>query len=182
VSITLLGEAPDGAIRRGGAKEGDTLCVTGAFGGAAAGLALLRAARHDPAAAELLERFPDLAAAHRRPQPRVREGRAAAVGGAHAMIDVSDGLGQDVRHLCEASGIGVVIDIPLPRAPGVAEAEAWLGRSLAETGGDDYELAIAVPAGRFEYLWAAVAPTPLTAIGRFGGDALPDPSGWDSFR
>lgn len=186
VSVALLGEpGPAGVVTRAGAKQGDLLCVTGSLGAAAAGLALLRgAADGDEEARALLDRFPGLAQAHRRPVERVREGMAAAEAGARAMIDVSDGLAQDASHLGRASGVGVVIEDEVPRAPGVAEVEAWLGRGrLAETGGDDYELAMAVPPSALDRVRAAIAPTSLTVCGRFEG---PPPAqghaGWDSFR
>jgi thiamine-monophosphate kinase len=170
VSVALVGEpGPAGVITRGGARAEDVVCVTGTVGGAAAGLAILRAASDDPNASRLLERHPDLAAAHRRPTPRVREGIAAATGGAAAMIDISDGLAQDVAHVCEASHTGVRLRAEaLPLADGVGEIAQWLGQDsveLAAGGGDDYELAIAIAPDRVSVLATAIAPTPLTVIG-----------------
>jgi len=184
VSVAVLGEPGEGGVvGRSGARAGDLLGVTGGIGGAAAGLALLRAAERDPEARALLERFPNLADAHRRARARIREGMAATVAGAHAMIDVSDGLAQDVGHIAEASGTGVVLQtVDVPLEPGVAEASAW-GASSALTGGDDYELAIAVAPEDLDRLRDALAPTPFTIVGRFGADPGPDlPSGWDGFR
>jgi thiamine-monophosphate kinase len=170
VSVAVLGEpGPAGIVTRAGAKAGDLACVTGAVGAAAAGLALLRAAEDDAAAAALIELHPALAAAHRRPTPRVREGLAAATGGAAAMIDVSDGLAADVGHICEASSLGVRIS-EVPTAGGVGDVAAWLGRDPAEFalgGGDDYELAIAVAPERLATLRDALARTPVTVIGEF---------------
>ena len=192
LSIAMLGEpSPRGVVTRSGARAGDVLCVTGELGGAAAGLALLRASASDPSARDLLERFGELAVAHRRGRARTREGQLAA-GVANAMIDISDGLVADVGHICERSGVGVLIDgHVLPIASGVHEVEAWLGtEGLALSGGDDYELAIAVLAGEVDALTAAMAPTPLSVIGRFvegegvsvTGANAPEIAGWDSFR
>lgn len=186
VSIALLGEpGAGGVVTRSGAIEGDLLCLTGTLGGAAAGLALLRRAG-ESSARTLLDRFPALAAAHRRPNARVREGLAAAAASVHAMIDISDGLQQDAGHLAAASGVGVIFEPDPPRAPGVVEVEAWLADaapSLAEAGGDDYELAMAVAPDGLDRLREAIAPTPLTVVGRFAGPVgrggIP---GWDSFR
>jgi thiamine-monophosphate kinase len=143
------------------------MCVTGTVGGAAAGLALLKAAAQDEPAATLLERFPELAAAHRRPTPRVREGLAAATSGATAMIDVSDGLAADIVHIAEASDVGVSVrTAAMPE--GLDEVAAWLSRDaleLALGGGDDYELAIALAPERAENLAANLAPTPVTIVG-----------------
>lgn len=175
VSVALLGEAgPAGIVTRGGGHAGDVVCVTGALGSAAAGLRLLRAAHEDAAAAELLEEFPGLAAAHRRPTPRVGEGTAAAACGATAMIDVSDGFAADVGHLCDASELGIELRASsVPIAHGVDEVARWDGAeplSIALGGGDDYEIAIAIPAAQVTALAEALAPTPVTPVGEFGGD------------
>jgi thiamine-monophosphate kinase len=175
VSVAVLGEAgPSGVVTRGGARAGDVVCVTGSVGGAAAGLWLLRAAHEDERAVALLDRFPALVAAHRRPTPRVREGLAAAAVGATAMIDVSDGLAADVVHLCDASGLGVELRAAsVPMADGVAEVAAWAGADpnrLPLGGGDDYQLAIAIPAAQVSALAEALAPTPVTPIGELVGD------------
>ncbi|HVL91183.1 MAG TPA: thiamine-phosphate kinase [Actinomycetota bacterium] len=173
VSVSVAGEpGPAGVLRRSGAQEGDVLCVTGALGVAGAGLALMRAAA-DPRAVALLDAYPALAAAHRRPLPRVAAGPAAAEAGAHAMIDVSDGFARDAAHIAEESGLGLVVDgASLPVTAGVSDAAGFLGVEaavLAASGGDDYELAIAVPPDRVEAVRSAIAPLPLTVAGAFGG-------------
>jgi thiamine-monophosphate kinase len=193
LSIALIGEATEGrALPRSGALEGDFICVTGALGAAVAGLQLHR--RNDQPARAVLERFPGLATAHRRGRARVAEGRAAARGGAHAMIDVSDGLVADLGHICETSGLGAVLDtgkIPIDR--GVEEAAAVIGVSpldLALHGGDDYELVIAVPRELVDALGKDISQTPLSVIGRFvagSGVSLEtgetvQPRGWDHFK
>jgi thiamine-monophosphate kinase len=146
LAVTALGEA-ERPVLRSGARPGDRLAVTGPLGAAAAGLALLRS--EDPAAKELLDRFPGLAAAHRRPRPALAMGLALARAGASAMIDVSDGLAGDAVHLAESSGVGVEVhDAAVPLAPGVAEAAALLARDpleLALGGGEDFVLAVALP-------------------------------------
>jgi thiamine-monophosphate kinase len=145
LAATALGEA-ERPVPRSGARPGDRLAVTGPLGAAAAGLALLRSA--DPAAADLLDRFPGLAAAHRRPEPALAMGLRLARAGAEAMIDVSDGLAGDALHLAEASGIGVEVhDAAVPLAPGVADTAALLGLdplALALGGGEDFVLAAAL--------------------------------------
>lgn len=146
LAVTALGEA-ERPVLRSGARPGDRLAVSGPLGAAAAGLALLRSG--DPAAAELLGRFPALAAAHRRPQPALAMGVALARAGATAMIDLSDGLAGDALHLAESSGVGVEVhDATVPLAPGVTEAAALLGLdalALALGGGEDFVLAAALP-------------------------------------
>jgi len=146
LAVTALGEA-ERPVPRSGARPGDRLAVSGPLGAAVAGLALLSSG--DPAAADLLARFPGLAAAHRRPVPALAMGLALARAGATAMIDVSDGLAGDALHLAEASGTGLEIhDSAVPLAPGVAEAAALLGHDpleLALGGGEDFVLAAALP-------------------------------------
>jgi len=198
VSVAVIGEpGVSGIVTRGGARPGDVVCVTGAVGGAAAGLVLLRSAANDERAASVLDRFPALARAHRRPTPRVREGMAVAASGATAMIDVSDGLGRDVGHICESSGVGVRLDgRSIPGADGLADAAVWAGVDpidLAIGGGDDYELAFTIAAHRFDALVRALAPTKVTRIGEIvadlealidRGDGTVQPLsalGWDHF-
>ena len=187
LAVTALGEA-ERPVLRSGARPGDRLCVTGPLGAAAAGLVLLRWG--DPAAHQLLDRFPALAAAHRRPRPALAMGLALARAGASAMIDVSDGLAGDAAHLAEASGVGVEVhDAAVPLTPGVAEAAALAGLDpldLALGGGEDFVLAAALPrtadlggvldCGRF-------TPDPATRV-RIGRDGPRPLAGlaWDHFR
>lgn len=196
VSMAMIGEAPAGPVLRSTARSGDMLCVTGACGAAAAGLELLRR-REQPEAASLLKRFPGLRDAYVRGRARVREGAIAAVNGATAMIDVSDGAGADANHLAEESDLGVLLAIEnVPRASGVAEAGRLVGIDpyrLAASGGEDYELLMSVHPHDVDMLRDAIAPTPLTVVGEFskrkGREALwPDGKrtplselGWDHF-
>lgn len=138
VTVSVTGDTGAGrpAVLRSGARPGDALFVTGPLGSSAAGLALLLAGRGGE--------VPDLAEAHRRPRPRLDEGRAARDAGATAMIDVSDGLAADLRHLADASGVGVVVE-HVPVAVGVARALGDDGERAALGGGEDYELVFTAP-------------------------------------
>jgi thiamine-monophosphate kinase len=142
ITTTVIGDAPDAPLVRSGARAGDALFVTGELGAAALGLSLLRARRPELA--------PACVARWRRPGSRIREG-AALAGLASAAIDVSDGLLQDLGHLCEASGVG--FELQLPRVPFAAQLEracaelAVDAHALALAGGEDYELLFTVPAG-----------------------------------
>lgn len=153
VSVTAVGAVtPAGLVRRSGARPGDRLAVVGRLGAGAAGLAQVEAGQ-DP--------DPALLAWHRRPVALVDAGRALAAHGATAMIDVSDGLGADLGHVCARSSVAVeVAGDELPVADGVAAAAAGLGVDvdvLVCGGGEDFALAATVPAEAAEAAAAAAA-------------------------
>ena len=164
ITITAIGRS-DRVPGRSGARPGDVLVVTGPIGAAAAGLHVL---------AHGLEGFDDLVERHRRPPIRLAEGRKLAQV-AHAMIDLSDGIGADAARIAERSGCRLVIDVDdLPvasRAGEVDDLPFW-------TMGEDYELL------------AALTPDDAQSSGFFavgrceeGSGVEPaDLGGWDSFR
>lgn len=149
IAITVLGHAAE-PLRRSGARTGDVIYITGRLGGP---LAAVRAwERGEAPGAEDRARF-----AH--PVPRLREAQWLARHGAHAAIDISDGLLGDAAHLAAASGARIVLQLDaLPTVPGVRALDA--ARS-----GEEYELIVAAPTldtAAFEREF----DLPLTAIGR----------------
>ncbi len=145
VSMTVVGEvSPGRAVTRSAARTGDAIVVTGALGAAAGGLALSRA---QPAAMTAALSSPwgrALLDALARPVARVGEGQTLAQSGAHAMMDLSDGLAKDLSRLCLASGVGARIElVAVPVAEPLRAGAASLGvdaLELALGGGEDYEL------------------------------------------
>ena len=183
VDITAVGEVGSRKwLTRSGALPGHEIYLSGAIGGAAAGLEMLRAqsAAGPREPGTETPRFPDPAcvARHRRPEPRVRLGMAMGrARAARAAMDLSDGLGDALRQVAAASGVGVRIDAGLlPIDP--AAREWWTSRGVdpvtaAVRGGDDYELLFAVPAkgrGPMRSVLRHVADPPLTKIGMFTKD------------
>jgi thiamine-monophosphate kinase len=147
VTTTVLGVAKK-PLLRSGARPGDEVWLVGNVGLAAAGFALLRLGRTGGNAAARRA-----IAAWRLPRALVREG-LSLVGRARAAIDVSDGLGGDVRHLAESSGVCVVLEEKalrrvMPRE--LTVLEPFVQRSpleLALRGGEDYALVATGPAAK----------------------------------
>ncbi len=151
VTVTVVGwtDDPGTLVGRDGARPGDLVAVTGALGGAGAGLALLNGTDGHGAAAlppDVAERL------HRRfasPEPRFAAAHALQRLGATAMIDVSDGIATDARHLARRSGVTLQLTLAeLPREEGVDAVAARLGADpavFAATAGEDYELCVCLP-------------------------------------
>ena len=163
VSVTAFGTS-ERVPGRAGAVPGDLLAVTGPLGGSAAGRYVLE---HG------LEGFDELVSAHRRPPVRLEEGKALGRV-AHAMVDLSDGIGSDAARIAERSGCKVVLDaeaIPrVPRLDDVADLPFW-------TLGEDYELLVALAPEDAE-------GSGFSVVGRIerGSGVEPNLPGWDSFR
>jgi thiamine-monophosphate kinase len=155
VTVALLGEARMAGrrplvLRRGGAKVGDAIAVTGTLGDSAGGL---RQMQQGEAPDKRLRRR------HYRPEPRLAEGQAAVRAGLRCAIDVSDGLLQDLGHVCEQSGVGAVVrweDVPVSKE--LLAAYPRKAAEMALTGGEDYELVLV---GRR----AVLSRLPVTIIG-----------------
>ena len=183
LSLTVLGDLDGRApVLRSGAKAGSVLAVAGELGRSAAGYALL----HKDIGGGTGE-FDELRRRHLVPQPPYGQGAAAATAGAQAMIDVSDGLIADLRHVAEASGVGIDLSTAalgadreaLAAAAAAVGADPWpwvLG------GGEDHAL-VACFAGAAPAGWRVIGsvldgPARVLVDGaEWGGYA-----GWESFE
>lgn len=138
INVAVLGTCPRGKARlRSAARPGDLVCVTGTLGDSAAGLRLILGGQKG-AAPRLIDR-------HYTPTPRVEEGLAlSCLPGVHAMMDISDGVGSDLRHILDESGVGARIDtgkLPISKElQALCSEKGWDPRELALCGGEDYEL------------------------------------------
>ena len=178
IGVQVFGFVPQGAaLRRAGGRPGDLLCVTGTPGDAAAGLALLAREVSPRTRSAAANGEGDVAARQALrarfefPTPRLALGRELREV-ASACIDISDGLAGDFGKLAAASGCAALIDLDrLPRSPalsslwhqGVFEEREVVRFLLA--GGDDYELAFAVPPQRREALSEWVERGEVSVIG-----------------
>jgi thiamine-monophosphate kinase len=192
ISVTLLGQVSQKVVARAGAGLGDDVYVTGTVGDAALGLRLLQENRTDAAARAVQARFLT-------PSARVVVGREVAARSlATAMIDVSDGVLQDLGHLCEASHVGAVIEAAtLPLSAGYRALLGEQDWNLALTGGEDYELLFSVKPEHRAAVTALAQESdcPITRIGRIVSEAegicvhapdgtlyAPAQTGYDHFR
>ncbi len=175
VAVTVLGACTQSPVLRSGAEPGDVLALCGRQGWAAGGLAVLGRGFRSPRV---------LVEAYRRPEPPYDAGQAAAEAGATAMIDVSDGLLADARHVAEASGVAIDVrrdafEVPEPlRAVGAAVGADPLEFILG--GGDDHALLATfrdgVPDG-----WQVIGTVSEGSGVTVDGAAYDGPTGWTHF-
>jgi thiamine-monophosphate kinase len=176
----LQGRAP---VLRSGARPGDQLAHAGSLGLAAGGLAALESGL---AYTDMDEGLLALVAAHCRPRPPLQQGPRAAVAGATAMLDISDGLVRDAGRIARASATGIDLDpaVLAPRAAALQREAELVGADALEWvlgGGEDHGLLAAFPAG-------AMLPPGFTPVGSvtdgdgvtYGGE-IPLTAGWDHF-
>jgi thiamine-monophosphate kinase len=173
IDVTVSGTLKRRQIStRAGARPGDELFVSGSIGAAAAGLEMLREASGETLRAGGKEANEACTGRYLYPEPRIRLGQLVARNqAASACVDLSDGLADGVHRLAEASGVGAIVDadaVPIEPA-----ARTWFAEhstdalARAVSGGDDYELLMAVrPRARRRFAEAARhARVPLTRIG-----------------
>jgi thiamine-monophosphate kinase len=186
INITLLGSVLESDLcLRSQARAGDLLMVTGMLGASAAALALLLAERKP--SAYLLEK-------HLAPTCRLDVSRKIAPL-ANAMIDISDGLGSEIHHICRQSHTGAYIEAArIPIHPDVRAAAADLGKNPLEfalSGGEDFELLFSIAPDKLAALEGAgltchqvgrvLAPDAALTLIHADGSKTPMPGGFDHF-
>jgi thiamine-monophosphate kinase len=193
INLTIVGEVQSGqTVLRSGARPGNLICVSGRLGEAELGLQLLLRNSHKT------RKWKPLLQKHLYPQPRLDLGRwLAKPGRATAMIDMSDGLSTDLKHLCEASGVGARVlstKIPKVAVPSHLQKIGLDPLRLALEGGEDYELLFTVPKLFAKHLPRLFRGVPITVIGEItrekrnllidetGRAAALSARGWDPFR
>jgi len=193
INITVVGEVRTGhAIRRSGAQDGDSICVSGRLGEAALGLRVLEASKHAISSRDLRLRK------HLYPEPRLALGRWLAEKRlATSMIDISDGFSTDLRHLCPAPHRGALLApdcFPAVEVPARLRTRIGEPLDLALHGGDDYELLFTVSRRKFPSLPLTYRGLKISPIGYVttgphlvwdSNDAkhqILRPGGWDPFR
>jgi thiamine-monophosphate kinase len=170
INITAIGQVPEmQALRRAGAKPGDFVCVTGTLGDAALALRLTKpplSLADDLSDASSFALYENLQKRLDYPTPRLAEGIRLR-GIASAAIDLSDGLAGDLRHILDASNVGVEINVDdLPMSPAFEWFHDHRQRlQLQASGGDDYELCVCIPPQRLAEAQAAVGHL-LKPVGR----------------
>lgn len=170
IDITLLGTvAPQHVMRRTGAVPGDVLAVTGSLGGS---LALrLSGDRPQQVPASLVQELSEM---YLVPEPPLEAAKALAGSGViHSAMDLSDGLGSDVRRLGKSSSVGAVIhagNLPIS-APvrRLAQALELDVTSVALYGGEDYQLLVTLPPSALEAAVRVANPVPLAVVGAVTG-------------
>ncbi len=174
IAVTAFGDLQGrGPVLRSGARPGDVVAVSGPLGLAAEGLRLLfdegvvDGVPDARAAARVAHEHPVPIVAQLRPRPPIVDGPAAAIAGATAMLDLSDGLAIDARRLATASGVALALT-------GVSRAEL--------VGGEDHSLLATFPPG-------VALPGQFRAIGvvtpgsgvLVDGEPFDDRGGWDPY-
>jgi thiamine-monophosphate kinase len=182
IAVAALGDlGGHDPITRRGARPGDSVAVAGRQGWSAAGFALLEheAITRTAAADAVVD-------AHRRPQPPYDLAMRAAHAGATALIDVSDGLLQDLGHVAKASGVAIDLDsaalVPDPELVEIAASVGADPTSWVLTGGEDHAFAACLPGPLMPDGWRRVGHVRHGADVTVDGRELTGTVGFDHFR
>lgn len=192
LAVTVMGWCDGDPVTRSGAQPGDIVAVAGTLGRSGAGLDLLSGGFVDPSARtpEELGELYEAVSIYRAPQPPLAAGPAALAAGAHAMMDLSDGLARDAGRMARASKVRIEIDRSALQhdIDALAVPAALVGKDPLEwvlTGGEDHGLFAAFPAEAqlpegFRIIGRVVEPT-AEGHGCYL-DGIELRGGWDHFN
>lgn len=178
VSVTAIGNLAGRApVTRAGARPGDVVAVAGRLGWAGAGLTVLQRGFGSPK---------ELVAEQQCPTVPYGQGARAALAGATAMVDVSDGLLADLGHICAASGVGMDLGThcfelpdPIQRLSAATGLSPW---NFILAGGEDHALAATFPgAAELPEGWLRVGTVTGSGEVTVDGEAWEGPRGWTHF-
>lgn len=193
ITVAVIGRAQVDAagdpllLRRDAARPGEAIAVTGTLGDSAAGLALLKQGKAADA---------PLARAHLRPKPPLALATAAALAGVRCGIDISDGLAQDLGHICRQSGVGAELRAEaIPLSVELRQYFPLEAQAMACGGGEDYQLLLVARENVLAEVQQKTGET-LTIIGRIvddsrhavrlfdesGGELTLPSAGWEHLR
>jgi thiamine-monophosphate kinase len=176
IAVTVLGACTQSPVLRSGAEPGDVLALCGRQGWAAGGLAVLGRGFRSPRV---------LVEAYRRPEPPYDAGPRAAEAGATSMIDISDGLLAEARHLAEESGVAIDVrrdafEVPEP-LHAVAAATGADPLSFILGGGEDHPLLATFPSAAVPDGWTVIGSVSEGSGTTVDGAAYDGPTGWTHF-
>ena len=176
IAVTALGACTQSPVLRSGAQPGDELALCGRQGWAAGGLAVLGRGFRSPRV---------LVEAYRRPEPPYAAGPQAAEAGATSMIDISDGLLAEARHLAEESAVAVDVrrgsfEVAEP-LQAVAAATGADPLSFILGGGDDHALLATFPQGGVPQGWSVIGSVSAGSGVTVDGEEYDGPTGWTHF-
>lgn len=176
IAVTVLGSCTVSPVLRSGARPGDVLALCGRQGWASGGLAVLGRGFRSPRV---------LVEAYRRPEPPYAAGPIAAEAGATSMIDISDGLLAEARHLAEESGVAVdvrrdafVITEPLQAVAAATGADPL---TFVLGGGDDHALLATFPSAEVPDGWTEIGSVSEGSGVTVDGEPYDGPTGWTHF-
>ena len=192
ITVTIIGCSKGKAmLKRSTASSGEQIAVTGYLGLSAAGLEMLKGkAISDPEVSNILRR------AHFKPMPRVKEGQILIEQGVKTAIDISDGLIDDLDHICESSKVNAKVKIEQVPVHTVVKANFPNYRELALCGGEDYELLFTADEATVDRAKQALnctvtvigditnekLPTRVTVVGSKGNIIPYKKGGWEHFK
>lgn len=179
VSVTAFGDPRRAPIRKSGARPGDVVAVAGRLGWSGAGLAVL-------AAGGDLEKFADIVATHRVPQPPYEAVlELPETVRVTALTDVSDGLLDDLGHIAESSGVAIDLDAAALHDPALEPVGAALGVSPLDwilAGGEDHAFAGTFSdSGDLPEGWVVIGRVHAGSGVTVDGSTRIGPRGWESF-